>query len=158
MMRIVVEIAAQRLTLYQGTEPVRSYPCSTSRYGAGCQEGSTRTPIGFHEVVEKYGDGVPLGGVFVSRVYTGEIVPPCLEKIPSGQDSITTRILRLRGVQPGINQGGEVDSYRRYIYIHGTPEEGLIGTPASHGCIRMTNADVADLYERVPIGTQVEIF
>ena len=96
--------------------------------------------------------------MFVSRVYTGEIVPPCLEKIPSGQDLITTRILRLRGMQPGINQGGKVDSYRRYIYIHGTPEEGLIGTPASHGCIRMTNADVADLYERVPIGTQVEIF
>lgn len=158
MMRIVVEIAAQRLTLYQGTEPVRSYPCSTSRYGAGCQEGSNRTPIGFHEVVEKYGDSVPLGGVFVSRVYTGEIVPPCLEKIPSGQDRITTRHPPLARDATGVNQGGEVDSYRRYIYIHGTPEEGLIGTPASHGCIRMTNADVADLYERVPTGTLVEIF
>lgn len=157
MKRIVVDVAAQRLTVYRDGETERDYPCSTSRYGIGCREGSNRTPVGLHMVAEKYGDGVPLGGVFRSRVYTGETVRPDRSKTPSGQDCITTRILRLRGMQPGINQGGNRDSYRRYIYIHGTPEEGLIGTPSSHGCIRMTNADVLDLYERIPVGTVVEI-
>lgn len=157
MKRIVVDVAAQRLTVYRDGEIECSYPCSTSRYGTGEQEGSNRTPTGLHIVAEKYGDGVPIGGVFRSRVPTGEVVRPTRSKTPSGLDCITTRILRLRGMQPGVNQGGDRDSYRRYIYIHGTPEEGLIGTPSSHGCIRMTNADVLDLYERIPVGTPVEI-
>lgn len=157
MRRIVIDIAAQRLTLYRDGKVERSYPCSTSRYGTGCTEGSNRTPFGQHAIAEKYGDNTPAGGVFSSREYTGEIVPANTSATPSGQDLITTRILRLRGLQPGVNQGGTVDSYRRYIYIHGTPEEGLIGTPSSHGCIRMTNADIAELYDLVSPGTEVDI-
>ena len=157
MKRIVIDTATQRLTLYQDGRPVCCYPCSTSRYGTGGAQGSNRTPLGRHVIAEKYGQDVPLGGVFSSRRYTGQIVPPNRTAIPSGQDLITTRILRLRGLEEGVNRGGTVDSYRRYIYIHGTPEEGLVGTPASHGCIRMTNAGIAELYALVDTGTEVEI-
>ena len=121
----------------------KEYPCSTSRFGPGNAEGSEKTPVGLHRIAEKYGDGEPLGMIFSST--------------PSGADLITTRILRLEGLQPGLNKGRGIDSYERYIYIHGTPEEGLIGTPASHGCIRMKNDDIAELYPLCPVGLTVEI-
>lgn len=156
-MRIQVDIAAQQLTLYNGKEIVRTYPCSTSRYGIGNLSGSNKTPLGLHTVVEKYGDNVPFGGIFSSRRFTGEIAAINETQIPSPEDHITSRILRLAGLQEGVNKGGLVDSYDRYIYIHGTPDEGLIGSPASHGCIRLKNADVIELYEHVPVSTEVEI-
>lgn len=156
-MRILIDIATQRLTLYKEKEIVRSYPCSTSRYGIGNLSGSNKTPLGLHTIVEKYGDNVPLGGIFSSREFTGEIASINETQLPSAEDHITSRILRLAGLQEGVNKGGLVDSYGRYIYIHGTPDEGLIGSPASHGCIRLKNADVIELYEYVPLGTEVEI-
>lgn len=156
-MRILVDIATQRLSLYKGQEVVHTYPCSTSRYGIGNLSGSNKTPLGLHTVAEKYGDDVPSGGILSSRQFTGKIAPINETLIPSPEDHITSRILRLAGLQTGVNKGGLVDSYDRYIYIHGTPDEGLIGSPASHGCIRLKNADVIELYEQVPIGTEVEI-
>lgn len=156
-MKILVDTAAQKLTVSCDGKALRTYLCSTSRWGIGNLSGSNKTPLGLHEVVEKYGDGVPVGGVFSSRRFTGEIVSPTRDDAPDGQDLITTRILRLAGLQEGINKGGQVDSYARYIYIHGTPEERLIGTPASHGCVRMRNADIIELYDMCPTGTLVEI-
>ena len=156
-MRILVDIATQQLTLYKGKEVVRTYPCSTSRYGIGNLSGSNKTPLGLHTVIEKYGDSMPMGSIFSSRKFTGKIAPINETQLPSPEDLITSRILRLAGLQQGVNKGGLVDSYDRYIYIHGTPDEGLIGSPASHGCIRLKNADVIELYEHAPVGTEVEI-
>ncbi len=153
----VVSIAAQRLYLLQEGRLLKAYPVSTSAFGPGSLEGSNQTPLGLHRVRAKIGEGEPLGMVFKGRRPTGHIAQILEEPIDVPEDDITTRILWLEGLEPGINQGGEVDSYRRYIYIHGTPEEGLIGRPASHGCVRMTNEDVLDLFERLDEGALVYI-
>lgn len=158
MGKILVDISRQRLSLMADDgSVVKEYPCSTSRFGAGNAEGSEKTPVGLHRIAEKYGDGEPLGMVFSSRQATGRIAAVNDSPVPAGDDLITTRILRLEGLQIGLNKGRGIDSYERYIYIHGTPEEGLIGTPASHGCIRMKNADIAELYPMCPVGLTVEI-
>ncbi len=154
---IVVDIPQQRLTLYQHLQAVRQYPISTSRYGVGEQSGSNRTPLGFHRVKRKIGADAQLGTIFKARVNTGRLAKIESRAKPTGDDFVTTRILWLEGLEPGKNAGGDVDSFHRYIYIHGTHEEGLIGRPASHGCIRMRNADVVDLFERVPRNTVVWI-
>ena len=134
-----------------------SYPVSTAVKGAGEHEGSEQTPRGLHEIRAKIGAGAPMGMVFVGRRATGEICTPELLRTDPGGDWITTRILWLRGLERGRNRLGNADSMRRYIYIHGTPYEALIGTPASHGCIRMRNADVIELFDAVEPGSQVEI-
>jgi hypothetical protein len=154
---LVVSIAAQRLYLLQEGRLLKTYPVSTSAFGSGSLEGSNQTPLGLHRIRTMIGEGQPLGMVFKSRKPTGRIAEIIEEPIDVPEDDVTTRIMWLEGLEPGVNQGGKVDSYRRYIYIHGTPEEGLIGRPASHGCVRMYNADVVDLFARVDEGTLVYI-
>lgn len=154
---VVVSIAAQRLYLMQGGRLLKTYPVSTSAFGPGFRQGSNQTPLGLHRVREMIGDGAPPGMVFKARRPTGRIADIIRDPIDVPEDDVTTRIMWLEGLEPGVNQGGNVDSYRRYIYIHGTPEEGLIGRPASHGCVRMLNADVIDLFGRLGEGALVYI-
>jgi len=153
----VVAIGAQRLYVMQGGRLLKAYPVSTSAFGPGAQEGSNQTPLGLHKVKEKFGDDEPQGMVFKARKPTGRMANIIAEPRDVPEDDVTTRIMWLDGMEPGVNQGGKVDSYTRYIYIHGTPEEGLIGRPASHGCVRMLNADVVDVFARLPEGALVYI-
>ena len=158
MPQIRINIAAQTLELLgeQG-EPIKRYPVSTAKNGAGELEGSYCTPRGKHIIRAKIGADQPLNSVFVRRRPTGEIYTPELSAQYPERDWILTRILWLSGCQLGFNRLGEVDTMRRYIYIHGTAEEEAIGTPFSHGCVRMRNSDVMDLFDRVETGTKVEI-
>lgn len=155
--RIVVGLASQRLTLAAGPDVLRVYSVSTARRGAGERTGSEQTPRGEHVVRAKIGGGAPSGMVFVGRRPTGEIWSPDLARQFPDRDWILTRILWLSGTEPGRNRLGHVDSMRRYIYIHGTPDTEAVGVAASHGCIRMRNEDIIDLFDRVPVGTHVSI-
>jgi lipoprotein-anchoring transpeptidase ErfK/SrfK len=155
--RIRVDLGAQRLELLDGDAIVASYAVSTAAKGAGEEEGSEKTPRGLHEIRAKIGAGAPLGAVFVSRRPTGEVCTPAAYRAEPKRDWILTRILWLRGLERGRNRHGSRDSMRRYIYIHGTPDEQSLGTPASHGCIRMRNIDVAELFDAVEPGTLVEV-
>lgn len=155
--RIRIDLRTQRLELLQGDRVLACYPVSTATKGAGEREGSHQTPRGLHEICAKIGGGAPLGAVFVERRATGEIcTPEGLRQNPE-RDWVTTRILWLRGLERGRNRLGRVDSMRRYIYIHGTPHDACIGTPSSHGCIRMRDVDVVELFDAVEPGTPVEI-
>jgi hypothetical protein len=154
---IAVSVRTQRLTLYEEGTPIAEYLVSTAIKGVGEKNGSEQTPRGLHEIRAMIGSGAPLGAVFRGRRPTGEICTPELLHNHSKRDWITTRILWLRGLEPGINRFGNVDTMRRYIYIHGTPWEDLIGSPASHGCIRMRNDDIVELFDRVAAGTRVLI-
>lgn len=158
---IEVDSRLQRLYLWEpypdGDRLIREYRVSTAKNGLGEQSGSYRTPRGRHRIAEKIGAGQPLYAVFKARVPTGETWSRELAQEKPGCDWILTRILWLEGLEAGRNQGGTVDSHARYIYIHGTDEEHLIGTPASHGCIRMKNQDVAELFELVEEGAEVRI-
>ena len=154
---IYVSLKSQRLYRIEHKQITESYTVSCASAGAGCMSGSNKTPVGLHSVCGKYGDNVPLGGIMKARQYTGKIATIYTDSTNVEEDDVTTRIMWLCGEEPGINKGGKVDSHNRYIYIHGTPEEGLLGTPASHGCIRMCNKEVIDLYNRVPSGTYVLI-
>jgi len=154
---VVVDVAEQRLYWMASETAWRSYPVSTARAGVGSREGSFRTPTGLHRVSERIGAGALPGSIFRGRRATGETAPILTEPVPAERDAVTTRILRLDGLDPGRNRGAGIDTRERYVYIHGTPEEGLIGTPASIGCIRMRNADVIDLFDRVAEGTPVVI-
>ena len=154
---IKVSDQQQKLFLVKAGKIIQEYPISTSRYGIGSEAGSNKTPQGKHKIIKKIGDGAPVGTIFRSRLNTGKIATIYTDTTDLEQDDVTTRILRLTGLEKGINQGGNVDSFQRYIYIHGTPEEGLIGRPASHGCIRMRNADVIQLFDTVEEGTLVII-
>ena len=153
----LVHVARQRLSLYRDGELVRTYPVSTAEKGVGNQENSFQTPLGLHIVARKIGDGAPRNTVFRGREPTGELARVELSPRHIGEDLVTSRILWLQGLEEGINRGPGIDSFERYIYIHGTPEEGLIGQPASHGCVRMKNTDVIDLYQRMPEGALVWI-
>jgi hypothetical protein len=156
--RIRIDLGAQTLELLDGGGRVlASYRVSTSARGAGEREGSEQTPRGLHEIRAKIGAGAPLGAVFVERRPTGELCTRERVRAEPGRDWVLTRILWLRGLERGRNRCGDRDSMRRFIYIHGTPHEDSIGTPASHGCIRMRNADVVELFDRVEPGTRVEI-
>jgi lipoprotein-anchoring transpeptidase ErfK/SrfK len=157
-MKINVSVADQTLDLLDDDGTIRArYPVSTAANGAGEQCGSYQTPRGAHIVRAKIGAGLPLASVFVGRRATGEIWSPELSAAYPERDWILTRILWLSGTEPGFNRLGDVDSMRRYIYIHGTPDSEPMGVPNSHGCIRMRNVDVAELFERVPVGTTVRI-
>jgi lipoprotein-anchoring transpeptidase ErfK/SrfK len=142
-----VSLESQALRLIDAGREIARYPVSTARNGPSCAEGSGGTPTGWHAVVERYGEGAPAGTVFRDRLPTGEIVDPAAAS--DGRDLILSRILRLAGEETGHNRGPGVDSYERFIYIHGTNREDRIGTPASAGCVRMRNADIIDLFERV---------
>lgn len=154
---ILINISEQKLYLLRSRQVLAAYSVSTSRYGTGNQADSQKTPLGLHRVAEKIGNGCGLGEIIKARVPTGQLVNIIREPRSGGQDVITTRVLWLEGLEPGVNRGLSVDSYERYIYIHGTPEEGLIGQPASIGCIRMKNADVMALFGGVDEGTLVLI-
>lgn len=154
---IIINPAIQTLYLIKGNKILASYPVSTSKYGIGSKSGSGKTPLGTHRVKEKYGDGAKIGSTFKARINTGKIAKIFVDETDSPKDIVTTRIMRLEGQEDGVNMNGSVDSYKRYIYIHGTPEEGLIGKPASHGCIRMRNTDVIKLFNSAPLNTLVEI-
>lgn len=157
-MRILISVRRQTLTLFDDSgEALRSYPVSTAEKGAGELSGSHCTPRGRHLVRAKIGAGLPENAVFVARRSTGEIYSPDLAARHPERDWILTRILWLSGCEPGFNRLGNVDTMRRYIYIHGCPDSESVGVARSHGCIRMRNGDVVDLFDRVPAYTPVEI-
>lgn len=155
--RVLIQIDRQRLELYRDGQLLRSYPVSTARNGPGEARDSGCTPRGRHRIRLKIGAGCPSGTVFVARRPTGECYSPELAEANPRRDWILSRILWLTGDEPGYNRGGSCDTLRRYIYIHGTPDGEPMGEPCSHGCVRMRNDDVIDLFELVSAGTPVEI-
>ena len=158
MEKIIVSLLQQTLTLLdeRGRE-VSRYSISTSKNGAGELNGSNCTPRGLHIIRAKIGAGLPLNTVFVDRRPTGEIYTPKLAKLYPKRDWILTRILWLSGCEVGFNRLGNVDTMRRYIYIHGSPDSVKLGKPGSIGCIRMRNQDLLELFDTVAVGTSVEI-
>ncbi|HMA88528.1 MAG TPA: L,D-transpeptidase [Burkholderiales bacterium] len=157
-MKIDISLARQELRLQDAQgRLLRSYSVSTARNGAGEKNGSFCTPRGRHIVRAKIGAGQPPNTVFVRRRPTGEIWSPALHARYPGRDWILTRILWLSGCEPGFNRLGEVDTMRRHIYIHGSPDSAEMGKPGSIGCVRMRNADIVELFDLVPAGTPVEI-
>ena len=158
MKRIRIVLSTQTLELHDDQDgSIVRYLVSTSGRGAGERNGSYRTPRGRHVIRAKIGAGAPLNTVFVERRATGEIYSPELAARFPERDWILTRILWLSGCEPGFNRLGEVDTMRRMIYIHGSPDSAVMGKPGSIGCVRMHNADLMDLFERVPAGTPVDI-
>jgi L,D-transpeptidase YbiS len=156
--KIRVYISRQQLELLDDAgKQLRCYSVSSSEKGVGELNGSFCTPRGKHIIRAKIGAGQPENTVFVSRRPTGEIYTPELGAQYPGRDWMLTRILWLSGLEPGFNRLGECDTMRRYIYIHGTPDSVRLGIPGSHGCIRMHNADLIELFDIVPAGTAVEI-
>jgi len=149
---ILIDLDKQQLT-FQG----KTYSVSTAKKGAGEKNGSFCTPRGRHIVRAKIGAGQPLGTVFVRRRPTGEVWSPALDAKYPGRDWILTRILWLSGREPGKNRLGDVDTMRRYIYIHGSPDRAEMGKPGSIGCVRMHNKDIVELFELVQPYTEVEI-
>ncbi len=154
---IEVSITTQRMTVYLGDMTPVIFRVSTACNGPGERMDSYCTPRGAHIIAEKIGAGAAPGTVFVSRKPSGEIFTPELRAAEPDRDWILTRILWLTGTEPGCNQGGEVDSHDRYIYIHGSPADVTMGKPGSAGCIRMTNDDVIWLFDHVEVGTPVLI-
>ena len=155
--QILIHLATQQLQLIEDGLTVASYPISSAKQGVGQQQGSMQTPLGAHYIRAKMGAGASINSVFVGRRPTGEIYSAALAAAYPHRDWILTRIMWLCGCQPGFNRLGSVDSFRRYIYIHGTPDSEPMGVPASHGCIRMRNTDVMSLFDRVHLGTAVSI-
>lgn len=151
---IWVSVGSQQIIGIQDERVVFAYPCSTASNGTGSQEGSNKTPLGWHMIDERFGEGLPWGAIFKERRYANRNWDP---QNPTSEDLILTRIMWLRGLEPGVNAGGSVDSHKRYIYIHGTPEEHLLGKPASKGCIRMANHDVMDVFSVTKSGTKLLI-
>ena len=156
-LRILISLYDQTLRLYRGDALVREYPVSTARNGPGELQGSGCTPRGEHRIRAKIGAGCEAGTVFVARRPTGEVFSAALAEAKPGRDWILTRILWLCGREPGRNRFGQVDTMRRYIYIHGCPDELPMGQPLSHGCVRMRNADIVELFDRVVPGAEVLI-
>jgi len=154
---IRISLADQRLDLLEDGSPIMSFPVSTARHGAGERIGSECTPRGAHVIHAKIGAGQPDGAAFEGRVPTGECCTASRFNDEPERDWILTRILWLAGAEPGRNLGGDVDTLRRYIYIHGCPDALPIGRPGSHGCVRMRNSDVRTLFDLVETGTPVDI-
>ena len=157
-MMIQVHVPSQTLTLRddQGRVLWRTL-VSTGKNGVGERNGSEQTPRGWHTIRAKIGAGLPADTVLVGRRPTGEVYTPALRAEYPQRDWILTRILWLSGLEPGRNRLGQVDTMRRYIYIHGCPDTDPMGIPSSHGCVKMRNRDIIDLYERVPVGIRVQI-
>lgn len=155
---LLISIPEQTLFHINQSKVMASYVVSTALKGGGCAEGSEKTPLGVHRIAEKIGDEVLKGSLFKARQNTQEIIKTLNKKGEfSDIDAITSRILWLDGLELGKNKGANVDSYHRYIYIHGTNEEWRLGSPASHGCIRMSNQEIIDLYDTVCVNTLVVI-
>ena len=147
---LTVNISRQTVSLFKDDKFVKKIPCSTSRFGIGEIKDSNCTPLGLHRIAEKIGGGEPAGTVFKSRAVVGHTSQP-----EFADAKITTRILWLEGLEPGFNQGGDVDTHARYIYIHGTGDQKSIGEPASCGCIHLADADLISLFDLLPSGTLV---
>ena len=155
---IEVDVPTQTLVLKDATGRVLMQTrISTARNGVGEVKGSEKTPRGAHYIRAKIGAGLPAGAVLVSRRPTGEIYSPSLRAVFPERDWILTRILWLSGLEPGKNRLGEVDTMRRYVYIHGCPDEDPMGVPSSRGCVKMRNSELSELFERVAPGTRVYI-
>lgn len=154
-MRIEIDLARQELALLEGGRVLKRYAISSSKNGPGEQSGSFCTPRGEHIIRAKIGAGAPLNAVFARRRPTGEIWTPELHAKYPGRDWILTRILWLSGCEPGRNRLREVDTMRRYIYLHGTHELAEMGKPGSIGCIRMRGPEIIELFDRVPPYTKV---
>lgn len=155
MMFLQVHIPTQKLYVYENNIIVRDYSISTAKNGAGELNGSEMTPRGWHIIRAKIGTNQPSNTVFVKRRPTGEIYTPELRKLNPTRDWILTRIFWLSGLEPGKNRLANVDTMRRYVYFHGTPDENIMGTPGSRGCIRMSNKDMVELFDKVSVGTKV---
>ena len=156
-MHIKISISKQQLFLFDGENITREYSVSTAKNGAGERKNSECTPRGEHIIAEKIGHGAKQDSVFIGRVETNELYNPELCDLYPDRDWILTRILWLSGAEEGNNKGGDVDSYDRYIYIHGSPADIKMGKPGSKGCIRMHNFDVIELFDLVSVGTIVTI-
>ena len=152
-----VSISEQKLELLNNEELVKAYSISTALNGAGCQKDSGQTPLGKHIVRAKIGANAPVNTVFVGRRPTGEVFNKHLAKEFPNRDWILSRILWLSGGEKGVNRLGNVDTMQRYIYIHGTPDSEPMGVPISHGCIRMRNNEIIELFDLIDIQTSVEI-
>ena len=159
--QIVISIAQQTLTVYRRQKVIAEYPISTAKNGIGSQQDSGCTPLGQHIIAEKIGSNASSHAVFIGRVPTGEIYDAELGLLNPERDWILSRILWLNGLEEGVNKGsnsqGGCDTYQRYIYIHGTPDSEPMGIPLSHGCVRMLNQDIVELFEQVNEGTMVTI-
>jgi hypothetical protein len=153
---LFVRIGTQTMQFFQHSELVKSYVISTSKRPPSNVKNSLGTPRGWHEIAERIGAGLPPGIVFKSRISTGKHYRE-LPEASTDQNLITSRILWLRGLEPGVNRGGDVDTYERYVYIHGTNHEDRIGQPLSAGCVLMRNLDIIELYEQVRAGDLVWI-
>lgn len=158
---LLVDAAAQRLHLLEGGVALAAWPVSTAAAGLDAREGSGGTPPGVHRILQRIGAGAPPGMVFVSREPTGRVWSPGGHEGDDGpdpgQDLILTRVLTLDGLEDGVNRGPGVDSAARYIYLHGTNAEARLGTPCSHGCVRLANADILALFDLVREGDPVVI-
>jgi len=154
---LAVRISTATLQFFRQGELVRSYVISTSKRPPSNIKNSLGTPRGLHEIAERIGAGQPPGMVFKARVPTGRHFHEVLEREPDNDNLITSRILWLRGLEPGINRGGDVDTYERYVYVHGTNHDDRIGEPLSSGCVLMRNLDIVEIYEQVRAGDLVWI-
>jgi len=154
---IVVNVSAQELLATVASGETQAFAVATAKNGVGQQFGSECTPTGLHTIRAKIGAGQPINTIFVGRRPTGEIYSETLAKNFPHRDWILTRILWLSGCEKGFNRLGQVDTMRRYVYIHGAPDSHPMGVASSHGCIKMRNQDVVDLYTRVDVGTSVQI-
>lgn len=152
---LYVSVRSQRMYHVRGRMMRKEYVISTSAKGLGGEQDSYRTPTGLHYIRERFGDGLPPWSVLKDREPTGEIADSMAME---SRDVITSRILWLSGMESGLNEGGNVDSHARWIYIHGTADERSLGTPSSHGCVRMRNSDVVELFGQVPVGALVVIY
>jgi L,D-transpeptidase YbiS len=155
--RIIVSVADQTLRLRERGEDRLVFDVSTASRGTGCRSGSFCTPLGLHRIRLKIGAGCAPGTVFVRRRPTGEVFTPEARQRSPDRDWILTRLLWLEGLEPGVNRGGEIDTLRRFIYIHGTADEAQIGKPTSHGCVRLRNDDIVQLFDAVGNGTLVDV-
>jgi lipoprotein-anchoring transpeptidase ErfK/SrfK len=153
---IVISVEEQKLRLIQNDYKIAEYSISTSKFGIGNKTGSNMTPSGHHIVKEKIGDHVPANSIYKAGEFTKEIATINNKKAVV-EDLVTTRIVKLEGMENGINRGSGIDSYKREIWIHGTPAEDKIGSPVSHGCIRMKNDDIILLFNSIEVGTPVNI-
>lgn len=154
---IDIDVNKQQLTLLQGEDIIACYNVSTAKNGVGQQNGSECTPLGKHSIRAKIGTGAKENTVFIGRRESGEIFNEELRQNNPDRDWILTRILWLSGLEKGKNRGGEVDTMRRYIYIHGCPDNDSFSSPSSHGCVKMRNKDIIELFNNVDAGTRVLI-
>ena len=154
---IIINISAQNLTFYNNFEEISKYKISTSKYGEGSEEGSNKTPLGAHYIKEYIGKDLDSLTIFQNRLPINKKTKIIKDQRSTNKDIISSRILWLEGLEEGKNKGKNIDTYQRYIYIHGTNEEGLLGKKASHGCIRMGNSDIIDLCNKDICNTLVYI-